>query len=154
MLKSKSVLGTWAHLPLQSSVHSIWKAAEHGHPYLPLERPMLQEGGRSGFKTYSLPSHSSSSCLSNQDYKRQSESCSAAIDLHSNTGQKLAPSSYVSAHMHTVFFWVSRDTEWPEESEGKGMYLQYHLPFSCSEKQEEILEARQICHIFCFQQFL
>lgn len=34
-----------------------------------LECWMLQEGGRSGFKTSFLPSHSSSSCLFTQDYK-------------------------------------------------------------------------------------
>lgn len=57
-------------------------------------------GGRSGFKTSFLTFHISSSWLFIQDYKIQSERHTPAIALLSSiAGQKLALSSYTSAHI-------------------------------------------------------
>lgn len=136
------------------------KAAELGLPYQRASSLLfgvldVSEGGRSGFKTSFLPFHGPSSWLFIQNYKIQSESHSPATDLlSSSAGQKLALSSYISAHICWNVFRIFRDTRCPEKLKGNGTYFQYHLPFSCNEKQEEILEARQMCHISCWQQFL
>lgn len=97
----------WGHelTCLDSSMLTSYEGCR-ARPSLPKQAPyclecwMLQEGGRSGSKTSFLPFHSPSSWLFIQNYKIQSESHSPPTDLLSSSpGQKLALSSYISAHI-------------------------------------------------------